>query len=289
VKLSFRPNLEPGDVISNDRLREIFKCSLQGGMRRSHKTNSLVLISDHTKSIYENRWIKVVFHYSGIGVKGVQDLNFGQNKTLNESSSNKVDLFLFEVFESGRYIFTGRVALAGEPYTASHPDINGDCRTVWIFPLKISGGKAAYKIAEELFQKNHRRKRRLARRLSDKELINKATIPAAKVGSRRTSATKYDKNVYVAELARRKAKGVCQLCEQPAPFKDKYGNPYLEPHHIVWISQAGEDTIENTVALCPNCHAKMHKLNLKSDRNKLKKIAASNTYQYTLFGEVIFC
>ena len=36
----------------------------------------------------------------------------------------------------------------------------------------------------------------------------------------------------------------------------------------------GEDTIENSVALCPNCHRKMHVLNFKADVNKLQSMAA---------------
>ena len=51
---------------------------------------------------------------------------------------------------------------------------------------------------------------------------------------------------------------VCELCGQQAPFNDKNGNPYLECHHIIWLSKGGSDSIDNTVALCPNCHKKMH-------------------------------
>ena len=52
-----------------------------------------------------------------------------------------------------------------------------------------------------------------------------------------------------------------------APFKTKDGTPYLETHHIVWLSNGGEENPDNTVALCPNCHRKMHSLNLKKDRD----------------------
>ena len=149
-------------------------------------------------------------------------------------------------------------------------------------------GERSPQIAQELIQKNQARRERLVRRLSDRELVKRAANMKSRAGCRRATTDLYEKNVYVAELARRKAKGVCQLCEQPAPFKDRYGKPYLETHHIVWLSEGGEDTIDNTVALCPNCHARMHKLNLKSDRRKLKKKAARNVYQPTLFGEVIF-
>ena len=76
---------------------------------------------------------------------------------------------------------------------------------------------------------------------------------------------------YVAEYVKRKANGICQLCGNPAPFKDSNNKPYLESHHIVWLSKGGEDTIENTVALCPNCHRKMHVLNSQEDIDILIK------------------
>ena len=58
--------LKPGDIISNSKLIEIFKCSARGGMRRSLRTNTLALISDHTKSLYEDRRIGDIFHYTGM-------------------------------------------------------------------------------------------------------------------------------------------------------------------------------------------------------------------------------
>lgn len=55
------------------------------------------------------------------------------------------------------------------------------------------------------------------------------------------------------------AHGICQDCGCPAPFLRKSdGLPYLEVHHIVPLAKKGEDTVENTVALCPNCHRKRH-------------------------------
>jgi hypothetical protein len=50
--MSFDPGLKPGEEINNGRLCDIFKCSPQGGMRRSKKTNTLVIVSNHIESIY---------------------------------------------------------------------------------------------------------------------------------------------------------------------------------------------------------------------------------------------
>lgn len=70
------------------------------------------------------------------------------------------------------------------------------------------------------------------------------------------------------------AKGICDLCSDKATFNNKAGNPYLECHHITYLSENGKDDLQNCVALCPNCHAKMHALNLEEDKEKLLKIAS---------------
>ncbi|PMO04347.1 hypothetical protein BCT19_01295 [Vibrio splendidus] len=55
------------------------------------------------------------------------------------------------------------------------------------------------------------------------------------------------------------AGGKCEYCEQPAPFLRKKDNsPYLEVHHIIHLSDDGPDCLDNTEALCPNCHRERH-------------------------------
>ncbi|MFZ6676055.1 HNH endonuclease [Undibacterium sp. Xuan67W] len=62
----------------------------------------------------------------------------------------------------------------------------------------------------------------------------------------------------VAETLFRSA-GICEDCKKPAPFFRKTdGLPYLEVHHKQPLAQGGEDTLENTIAVCPNCHRKAH-------------------------------
>ena len=88
-----------------------------------------------------------------------------------------------------------------------------------------------------------------------------------------TKTDSYVRDRYVSEYAKWHAHGICQLCDKPAPFTDRNGKPFLETHHIIWLTDGGADSIENTVALCPNCHKKMHTLNLDEDVEKLLKIA----------------
>jgi HNH endonuclease len=62
----------------------------------------------------------------------------------------------------------------------------------------------------------------------------------------------------VAEVLLR-ANGACEVCRKPAPFlRAKDGSPYLEVHHKVQLADNGEDTVENAIAACPNCHRRAH-------------------------------
>lgn len=81
------------------------------------------------------------------------------------------------------------------------------------------------------------------------------------------------RSVLVSNIVKMRAAGVCQLCNKPAPFYNKNGEAYLECHHVIWMAKGGTDEIENVVALCPNCHKKMHILDDDNDVEYLKKVA----------------
>jgi 5-methylcytosine-specific restriction enzyme A len=63
------------------------------------------------------------------------------------------------------------------------------------------------------------------------------------------------------------AKGKCEACHTDAPFVQFDGAPFLEVHHMIPLASGGPDTTENTIALCPNCHRKVH---LSKDRDIFK-------------------
>ena len=260
--------LDSGEELKNDRLCEIFKCGPQGGMRRSHKTSTLVIVSNHVKSIYDDRWEGDTFYYTGMGTEGDQSLTFSQNRTLAESGTNGVEVHLFEVFREKIYTYIGRMALAAEPYEEIQPDVAGHDRKVWLFPLVLIDGHLV-SIDSALLASLAEKKEKQARRLSYSEIERRAKASPKKSGSRKATINQYVRDTWVAEYAKRRASGICQLCQNPAPFKKADGSPYLETHHIDWLAEGGEDTIKNTVALCPNCHRKMHVLNLKKDKQVL--------------------
>lgn len=73
------------------------------------------------------------------------------------------------------------------------------------------------------------------------------------------------------------AKGVCENCGSKAPFETVSGIPYLEVHHVKKLADLGRDTIDNAVAVCPNCHRSFHyshdkSLLIESLYSKIKRL-----------------
>jgi hypothetical protein len=65
-----------------------------------------------------------------------------------------------------------------------------------------------------------------------------------------------------------RAQGSCELCRAIAPFCNDHGEPFLEVHHVVPLAEGGADTVDNAVALCPNCHRRVHHA---SDRSQVRQ------------------
>jgi len=69
----------------------------------------------------------------------------------------------------------------------------------------------------------------------------------------------YTRNNTVRSYVKRRSNYSCEMpnCNYIAFIKDN-GEEYIEVHHVVPLSEGGEDSIYNTVALCPNCHRELH-------------------------------
>lgn len=69
----------------------------------------------------------------------------------------------------------------------------------------------------------------------------------------------YERNPDVVAEVLVRAGGTCERCKSDAPFLRKTdGTPYLEVHHLIPLAENGEDSVENAIALCPNCHRYSH-------------------------------
>jgi len=72
------------------------------------------------------------------------------------------------------------------------------------------------------------------------------------------TSTAYARDPLVKAWVLENAKGICEGCGAPAPFKTPQGEPFLEIHHVRTLADGGTDETTNAVALCPNCHRRCH-------------------------------
>jgi 5-methylcytosine-specific restriction protein A len=109
--------------------------------------------------------------------------------------------------------------------------------------------------AQSTFQSSVQRSIHAAR---DDRLVRLAKAPKKPVAVTLVSKS-YQRNPDVVAEVLFRAAGKCERCNGIAPFARRSdGSPYLEVHHKVQLAHGGDDTIENAIALCPNCHRELH-------------------------------
>lgn len=109
------------------------------------------------------------------------------------------------------------------------------------------------------FIEDEKLKIKRARKLSKSKRLEKLKKSITKPKRKIVSQFVFQRNPYVVAEVLERANGICEKCGKRAPFlKDIDGSPFLEVHHIIPLAEGGNDTIENAIALCPNCHRHAH-------------------------------
>lgn len=192
------------------------------------------------------------FIYTGEGQVGDMEWVRG-NKAVRDHRENGKQLHLFEKSgQKGWVTYLGEYEYVGyEERTLS--DTHGNSRRGLRFILEPVESEETTIPAEEI------------EGLSLSELYERAKQSAENTGSRgsrRTSGASssrgYTRSEQVKRYARKAAQGVCQGCDEEAPFIDKTGEPFLEVHHLYRRSDGGPDHPDNVIAICPNCHRRVH-------------------------------
>lgn len=273
----FDPKLAIGQVITEKEVHDIFSCQTTLGIRMSRKNNLFVIMSGSAKKkIYDDKWVGDTLYYNGTDINS--DSTSGQTLTKGRGNNNsqlqqvwytpdesKPQIFLFVKHQSNRCIYKGEVYLSQEPYMAPRHD--DPSKKVWIFPLTLLS------VSDHVNSDNYLSAEDKAYDIDLTVLHNKVKglVSDVNITKQHTTTSRvYERNPEIAAYAKRRANNNCDLCGKSAPFLDKNGHPYLESHHIEWLSKGGNDVIENVVALCPNCHRKMHIVNDSNDVDKLK-------------------
>lgn len=74
-------------------------------------------------------------------------------------------------------------------------------------------------------------------------------------------------NQKIVKDLKKKYNGVCQICGiNPV---ETYGVSILEGHHIEYFSMTQNNSPQNIILICPNCHSLIHKLNPLFDKKNL--------------------
>lgn len=277
----FNPHLLIGDVVTEKDIHNIFGCQTTFGIRLNKANKAIVIVSDATPgNAYADTWKGDTLYYTGTDAGAIDG-----NQTLTGHGNNNgvlkavwdnpaaTTLFLFEKYARNKCTYRGVVVLAKEPY--QEPKKSNPTQLVWKFPLKLVD------VGLERLESEYKQVERKAAEKTEEDLksaIKKKIKNPNRLKSgikRETTATFYDRDSDIRVYVKIRARGVCDLCQTPAPFSDETGHPYLEAHHIKWLAKGGLDIPENMVALCPNCHRKMHILDLEEDRAKLEAKAKS--------------
>jgi hypothetical protein len=89
----------------------------------------------------------------------------------------------------------------------------------------------------------------------NKEVSGRPQRPPANVATTRV----FERSALVVAIARRRANYRCGLpgCEHPV-FVCSDGTVYSEVHHIVPLSEGGEDVLSNVACICPSHHREAH-------------------------------
>lgn len=123
------------------------------------------------------------------------------------------------------------------------------------FEALVAPAPATMEAVEASFAANVQRSLRDSVAARAKRLALADPTPATMV----VQATVYLRNPDVVAAALVRAAGACERCRRPAPFQRRRdGTPYLEVHHRQPLADGGQDKLDNTLALCPNCHRQAH-------------------------------
>ncbi|MGL5000876.1 MAG: hypothetical protein ACRC6J_04055 [Cetobacterium sp.] len=199
-------DLKINDIYTSDEIVETFKVNKQGSMRMSLTNNCLVLTCNHIEKIYNDRWEGNTLYYTGMGLKENSQIFEKANKKLKDSNELGIDIYLFEVFIAGKYIFSGKVFLSDTPTIEKQYNELEKCdRDVAIFPLK------KYDINSNEYD-NIRNK--IVAKKSLEELNELYAQENKKLEQKVGTINSYNRSLLVKQIALKKAEGICQLCNE---------------------------------------------------------------------------
>ncbi|MHC2797163.1 5-methylcytosine-specific restriction protein A [Mesorhizobium jarvisii] len=224
-----------------------FRGQQQGGIITPSEHSLVIIVTGEEGLAHgyaDRRRADGVFEYFGEGQVGDMQMVRGNAAIANHSTEGK-SLLLFRRAPGG-LVFDGEYV-----YERHHlepaPDREGNERQAIVFELR------PIENVDEAVERQDPAEAPLAR-------MRDAAFEAANLapGRRVVEMTVVERSRRVRDYVVARGDGHCEGCNAQAPFRRPNGTPYLEPHHIRRLSDGGPDDPRYVIALCPNCHRRVH-------------------------------
>lgn len=205
---------------------------------------------------YANRWIepslRLKYYFKSIKQKGLPVFgeHFQTNAAILENHDIPVLTFV-RGSEKESFTFQGMFS-----YAAHHTEDDG---SRW-FELVLREDQPPDLTADSEFLSNDLDDRvRAAIDDSREERLKRLAMAPKRPTQVVVRATAFIRNADVVAEVLLRAQAHCEHCLKKAPFISRSkGTPYLEVHHKRRLADGGDDTVDNAIALCPNCHREQH-------------------------------
>ena len=244
------PDFEVGETYHRGELHEKHGGSQYGGISPSKDHPYVFIFTGDPGEAhgYKDEFRGSTFIYTGEGREGDMEMTHG-NKAIRDHREDGREIHLFEINDEAYSItYLGQFEYASW-FTEQLQDTNGDLREAIRFKLEPVDNEVEIETDTP-------------KELDTETLYQRAKgNSSSESGKRKTTRAKrivYPRSEIVKEYALDVADGLCQGCDEPAPFTGKDGDPFLEIHHLYRRSDGGPDHPDNVVALCPNCHRRAH-------------------------------
>ncbi|MGR6329029.1 HNH endonuclease [Sphingomonas sp. XXL09] len=139
---------------------------------------------------------------------------------------------------------------------AIHREADG---SKWFELVRFTAIAPGHRVDEEVLRRDFQKSVQAAEQISREQRLARINSSPKYPTKVVTSSTAYIRNPDVVAEVLFRSNGICEDCGSTAPFiRNADGTPYLEVHHKQHLSEGGEDTVENAIAICPNCHRREH-------------------------------
>lgn len=196
-----------------------------------------------------------VFNYTGEGQEGDMKMTKG-NLAIRDHQKNRKSIYLFEKVETG-YNFVGLCNYIDDRIEKLN-DRNGELRDAIVFRLDV---KNIEEITSSINSVEAPKAVYITKPSKGKSLQQLREIALSSTPTHASTQEKIqsiqNRSTAIKLYAKKRANGICEGCNETAPFETKSG-PYLEIHHLTRLADGGADLPQNVIALCPTCHRKAH-------------------------------